>query len=282
MNGGSIVLVGKPNVGKSTLLNALLPKRLAIVSPRPQTTVYNVCGLANMGGRSVLCVDTPGVQAQTRTMTHKAMNRRALAAVEHHDVVLALFKIGSWSDADVRLLKALEDCPRPKIAVLTQMDSCDASSWEAFAKPLQASGQFAAVIPISALKGQHMDVLIGSILCLLPEAPPVSESIDPSAAFLAQEMLREQLMNQLTQEIPYQIGIEIFDLKISEVKWVIHANLVVHKLGHKKILIGQGGERIKTIGMRARMRLAQLLEHGVELRLWVQHKPEKEVLAVEQ
>ena len=273
MFSGSIVLVGKPNVGKSTLLNVLLHKPLAIISPKPQTTVYLVKGVATIGNHKVLCVDTPGIHKYIHQDRNRAMNRLAHYAMQSHDIVLCLFKAGSWEAEDANIIEWLKDVEAPKIAVITHIDTVDAYALETTMDKLRDLS-FQSIVPICAIKNTFMDILNASIICLLPEEknPEDIDNNNHSDGFLAQEMIREQLMNLLHQEIPYAVSIEILDIKQTEEKLIIHANLIVTKANHKKILVGHRGDMIKNIGMNARKRIQELLEHGVELRLWVQCK----------
>ena len=271
MLNGSIVLVGKPNVGKSTLLNILLNKPLAIISPKPQTTVYLVKGVAKIGSQKILCVDTPGIHRYIHQERNRIMNRLAHYAMQSHDIVLCLFKAGSWDAEDDTILAWLRDVEVPKIAVITHIDTVDNVALEKTIHTLRDLN-FQSISPICATKNRFMDILYANILCLLPEEKKEENDHEHSDGFLAQEMIREQIMNLLHQEIPYAVSIEIFQLKHTDEKLVIHANLIVTKPNHKKILIGHRGVMIKTIGMNARKRLQEILQRGVELRIWVQYK----------
>lgn len=273
----SLALVGKPNVGKSTLLNALLNKPLGIVSPKPQTTVYSVRGIAKIGSRKILCVDTPGIHRWIYQERGRKMNRLAHSAMQSHDLVLCLFQAGSWDADDEKIQNCLADITAPKIAIITQIDTVDQDALQTTLAKLDQS-LYQGIVPISALKNKFMDILAGTILCLIPPVKSLhEEEHEHSDAFLAQEMLREQIMNQLHQEIPYAVEIEIFSCNRTSARLVVHANLIIRKQNHKKVIVGHGGERIKTIGMLARKRLSDLLGIGVELRLWVQYKERPQV-----
>lgn len=273
----SMVLIGKPNVGKSTLLNALLKRPLAIVSPKPQTTVYLVRGIADIGPRKILCVDTPGIHRLIYQQRGRHMNRAAHAAMHEHDLILCLFQAGSWDADDDKIQHCLADIDAPKIAIITQIDSTDEAGLSRTANHLDQS-LYQGIVPISALKNRFMDVLTGTILCLIPPIKSYQEdNPQHSDAFIAQEMLREQIMNQLHQEIPYAVEIEIFSCKRTDEKLIIHANLIVRKSNHKKVIVGAQGSRIKNIGMLARKRISHILNFGVELRLWVQCKEKPRV-----
>ena len=275
---GSMVLVGKPNVGKSTLLNTLLNIPLAIISPKPQTTVYLVRGIANIGSRQILCIDTPGIHRLIHQERNRHMNRIAHYAMRSHDLVLALFKAGSWDREDENMLSWLNEIEVPKIAVITHIDTVDHASLQTTVDHLSKL-DLQGIVPISAVKNRHLDMLNANILCLMPAEQRAEDQQDPyhSDGFIAQEMLREQIMNQLHQEIPYAVTIEILTCKRTVEKLIIHANLIVTKSNHKKILVGENGCVIKSVGMLARKRISQLLNTGVELRLWVQQKERPKV-----
>lgn len=273
----SMALVGKPNVGKSTLLNRLLKKPLAIVSAKPQTTVYLVRGLADIGPRKILCVDTPGIHRFIYQERGKNMNRLAHTAMQSHDLILCLFQAGSWDEDDEKIQNCLSDIDTPKIAIITQIDNTDEAAVASTIAKLDQS-LFDGIVPISALKNKFMDILNGTILCLIPPVKSYKdEEYQHSHSFLAQEMIREQLMNQLHQEIPYGVDIEILTCESTPEKLIVHANLIVRKKNHKKVIIGQGGSLIKNIGMLARKRLSFLINTGVELRLWVQVKERPQI-----
>lgn len=268
---GSLVLVGKTNVGKSTLINALIKEPLAIISPKPQTTIYAVRGLAQIGTRTLLCVDTPGIHRHVYQERGKWMNRMAYHAMREHDVVLCLFKAGSWDQDDERVQLALSDLEQPKIAIITHIDLVDDVSLNRTVSHLNPA-LFSGIIGISVPKKRNLDILSAAILCALPDSSDAEKPEAHSAAFIAQEMIREQLMQHLHQEIPYAVQIDVTSTQRTEEKLIIHANLVVQKLNHKKVIIGQNGAKIKQMGMHARKRIAQLLGVGIELRLWVQCK----------
>lgn len=267
----SLVLVGKTNVGKSTLLNALIKNPLAIISPKPQTTIYAVRGLAEIGTRQLLCVDTPGIHQRMYQERGKQMNRMAYQAMREHDLVMCLFKAGSWDGDDERVQLAVSNLEQPKIAVITHTDAVTEAQLEDTLSHLNKE-LFSGIIGISVPKKRNLDMLAAAILCALPEHSSISPPQSHSDAFIAQEMIREQLMQSVHQEIPYAVQIEVTRTERTPEKLIIHANLIVTKLNHKKVIIGQNGSKIKHMGMHARRRISQLLGIGIELRLWVQCK----------
>lgn len=272
----SIVLIGKPNVGKSTLLNSLANKPLASVSSKPQTTVYLLRGLAEICGRKILCIDTPGIHRVIHQSRNKNMNKLSYATMHGHDLVLCLFKAGSWDIDDANIQNCLASVVVPKIAVITQIDKANEAQLEMTISKLNKE-LFTGIIAISAAKNKHIDILKASIMCAIPESKNIQGSLEHSDAFLLQEMLREQIMQQLHQELPYVLQIEPVKCERTPQKLVAHANIIANKFSQKKIIIGQHGQRIKSIGMLARKRLSHLLGIGVELRLWVQCKEQAQV-----
>ena len=266
----SCALVGRPNVGKSTLLNAWIKKPLAIISSKPQTTWYKVEGVAELGGEPWLVVDTPGLHSNYKKRANQQMNRIAKSMMDMQDVILMLVRAGEWTDMDKWVCDQLKHFDKPKICVVNQIDRCPDDVAQ-FVHDHIPPGVFEDVIPISALKKLHLDLLVASMrqLHVVPHEAYVHT---PSIEFLTQEMIREQLMRYTYKEIPYSVDIEVLIVREIESGWHIECTLHVASQSQKKMIIGAQGQMIKRIGMSARLRLCDILETKIVLKLWVSVK----------
>lgn len=271
---GAVALVGRPNVGKSTLLNALIGFRLSIVSPRPQTTRHRILGIATSEAGQVLYVDTPGLHRGAKRAMNRSLNRSARTAMAEVDLAVQLIEAGRWTDEDEALYAALVEQNVPRLLAINKVDLAkDKGALLPFVADLSARHSFDEIHYVSALKQKGLDELQQAILKRLPVRPPMfgeDEITDRSERFLAAEMVREQLMLRLDQELPYATTVEIEqftdrDDGIAE----IHAVIWVERDGQKAIVIGQGGAQLKAIGSAARRRMEQLFERKVFLKLWV-------------
>jgi GTP-binding protein Era len=271
---GLVALAGRPNVGKSTLLNALVGFRLSIVSSRPQTTRHRILGIASGEGGQILYVDTPGLHQGGKRAMNRSLNRAARAALTEVDLAVHVIEAGRWTDEDQALYAALEAQQVPRLLVLNKVDlSRDKAALLPFAASLFESHAYDGVHYVSALKEKGLKDLELDILKRLPVRPPAygeDEVTDRSERFLAAEMVREQLMRRLDQELPYATTVEIEQFKdrpdgVAE----IHAAIWVERDGQKAIVIGAGGAQLKAIGSAARRNMEQVFERKVFLRLWV-------------
>ncbi|TAL71507.1 MAG: GTPase Era [Rhodanobacter sp.] len=271
---GLVALTGRPNVGKSTLLNALIGFRLSIVSPRPQTTRHRILGIANSDAGQVLYVDTPGLHRGAKRAMNRSLNRAARAAMSDVDLVVQVIEAGRWTDEDEALYATLVEHTAPRMLVINKVDlNKDKSALLPFVAGLGEQHAFAEIHYVSALKKQGLAELEQAIRARLPVRAPIygtEEVTDRSERFLAAEMVREQLMLRLDQELPYATTVEIEEFRdrtdgITEV----HAVVWVERDGQKAIVIGQGGAQLKAIGTAARRRMEQLFDRKVYLRLWV-------------
>ena len=270
---GYVALVGRPNVGKSTLLNHLLGQKLSITSRKPQTTRHRVLGIKTRADAQLLFVDTPGMHGSEPRALNRYMNRAAGAALIDVDVVVMVVDRDSWNDDDQRVL---ERCLRSGAPVILAVNKVDKLSDKAALLPaLEELGQraaFAAIVPVSALRGHNLQALEDEITRRLPEGPfffGEDELTDRSTRFLAAEIVREKITRQLGDELPYAATVEIEDF--TEDRGVVHiaALILVERQGQKRILIGHGGSRLRSIGTEARQDLEKLLGQKVMLRLWV-------------
>lgn len=271
---GLVALAGRPNVGKSTLLNALIGFRLSIVSPRPQTTRHRILGIANRTAGQILYVDTPGLHRGAKRAMNRSLNRAARAAIDDVDVVVQVIEAGRWTDEDEALYTALLEQPSPRLLVINKVDlHKDKTALLPFVAELTAKHQYAEIHYVSALKKQGLAALERAILQRLPVRPAVygpDEVTDRSERFLAAEMVREQLMLRLDQELPYATTVEIDQFHdrpdgMAE----IHAIIWVERQGQKAIVIGAAGAQLKAIGSAARRNMERMFDRKVFLKLWV-------------
>ncbi|MGN2244565.1 GTPase Era [Frateuria sp. GZRR33] len=271
---GAVALVGRPNVGKSTLLNALIGFRLSIVSPRPQTTRHRILGIATSEAGQVMYVDTPGLHRGAKRAMNRSLNRAARTAMAEVDLAVQLIEAGRWTDEDEALYAALVEQNVPRLLAMNKVDLAkDKGALLPFVAELTATHQFEDIHYVSALKQKGLKELERAILERLPVRPPVfgeDEITDRSERFLAAEMVREQLMLRLDQELPYATTVEIEQFHDREDGVAeIHAVIWVERDGQKAIVIGQGGAQLKAIGSAARRHMERLFERKVFLKLWV-------------
>ncbi|MET0934770.1 MAG: GTPase Era [Luteibacter sp.] len=272
---GYVALVGRPNVGKSTLLNAMIGVRLSIVSHRPQTTRHRILGISSKPEGQILYVDTPGLHRGGKRAMNRSLNRAARAAITEVDLAVQVIEAGRWTDEDAAMYAALaEQQDMPRLLAINKVDlQKDKTAMLPFVADLMQKHPFDDVYYVSALKSKGLPGLEKGILKRLPEQPAVygeDEITDRSERFLASEMVREQLMLRLDQELPYATTVEIEAFHdrpdgIAEV----HAVIWVERDGQKAIVIGEGGAQLKAIGTSARKAMEHLFERKVFLKLWV-------------
>ncbi|QBB70642.1 GTPase Era [Pseudolysobacter antarcticus] len=270
---GLVALVGRPNVGKSTLLNRLIGYRLSIVSPKPQTTRHRILGIANRGQGQIIYLDTPGIHQAGKSAMNRQLNRVAQQALDEADVVIQVIEAMQWRDEDQQVYQALENIQRPRLLAINKTDT-QKSKQELlpFIAKVTGAHAFDEIYLISARRGDGLDRLEQGILKRLPQAEPMfaeDEITDRSERFLAAERVREQLMRLLNQELPYSTTVEIEQYQREGKMLRIGAVIWVEREGQKAIVIGAGGEQLKRIGTAARLQLESLLETKVFLGLFV-------------
>ena len=279
---GHVAVIGRPNVGKSTLVNALVGAKISITSNRPQTTRHRLLGIATLPDGQLLLVDTPGIHREQGrhkpSAMHRWMNRAARGALEGVDAAVLVIEAGRWDDEDTLALEALQSAGVPVVLAVNQVDRIkDKTALLPFLAKVSEGRSFAAVHPVSALRRKGLESLTQSLLALLPEQPALygeDEITDKSQRFLAGELVREQLMRQLGAELPYATTVQIESfvedtssrgvplLRIGAVIWV-------EREGQKAIVIGQGGARLREIGSKAREAMQRLFDRKVFLETWV-------------
>ncbi|PVZ16090.1 MULTISPECIES: GTPase Era [unclassified Pseudomonas] len=273
---GYVAIVGRPNVGKSTLLNHILGQKLAITSRKPQTTRHTMLGIKTEGPVQAVYVDTPGMHKANDKALNRYMNKTASAALKDVDVVIFVVDRTRWTDEDQLVLERVQYVEGPLILAVNKVDRMDDKAdliphlqW------LQEQLPKAQIVPISAQQGHNLDSLEAVIGNLLPEGEhffPDDQITDRSSRFLAAELVREKIMRQLGAELPYQVTVEIEEFKQQGRTLHIHALILVERDGQKKIIIGDKGERIKRLGTEARKDMETLFDAKVMLNLWVKVK----------
>ena len=273
---GFAAIVGRPNVGKSTLLNALLGKKVSIVSPKPQTTRHRILGILTRPEDQIIFVDTPGMHSGARRAMNRHMNRAALASLQDADVNLFVVESLSWNEEDLRILETLKQQSRPIILVLSKVDKVTPRErLLPFIQELSRRADFVEVVPLSALKRSNLEQLPSIIARHLPLSPPhfpADQITDRSPEFRAAEIVREKLTLRLRQELPYGLTVVLEQFKEEDGRLLVNAVIWVERTGQKAIVIGQGGEQLKEVGRSARIEMSNLFGQPVHLELWVKVK----------
>ena len=270
---GFAALVGRPNVGKSTLLNALVGHKLSIVTPRPQTTRHRILGIYTSPTEQIAFVDTPGLHREANRALNKAMNRTANAALADADVVVLVLEALRWGAEDELALERIRLAGRAALAAVNKVDQVrPRARLLPYLAELAARHPFLAVVPVSAQKGDNVAALRQAIRAHLPPGPvlfPAGELTDRSVQFRIAEMIREKLTLELNQEVPYGIAVEVERLAREDGQLSVDAAIWVDREGQKPIVIGAKGARLKRVGTAARLALNGLLQERLHLNLWV-------------
>ena len=276
MKCGYVAIIGRPNVGKSTLLNALIGKKISITTAKPQTTRHQILGIKTEGETQAVYIDTPGLhQAQKRAM-NRYMNRLANAVIMDSDVVVFVVDITRWTEDDEMVLNKLADVQSPVILVLNKIDKLKD---KALALPaieaVSAKYHFSHIVPLSAKRNENVDELEETIMKLIPEGPhlfPDEQVTDKNERFQIAEIIREKLIRATEQELPYSTTVVIESIKDDGKLIDINAIIWVEREGQKPIVIGKNGELLKRVGTASRKEIVKLLERKIFLRLWVKVK----------
>ena len=273
---GLIAIVGRPNVGKSTLLNHLVEQKISITSRKPQTTRHNITGIKTVGATQMVFIDTPGIHLGQERAINRYMNRAASSALNDVDVVLFVVDQNHWTQEDENVLRQVNQSGALVTVVINKVDQVGNKdnllpAIERLSKELPR----AEIIPVSALNGKNLDRLEKLIADAMPSGEhlyPDDQVTDRSVRFLSAEIIREKITRQLGAELPYQVAVEIEDFKQEAALITIHALVLVERDGQKKILIGEKGARLKNIGQQARLDMEKMLETKVMLKIWVKVK----------
>ncbi len=270
---GFIAIVGRPNVGKSTLLNRILGQKLSITSAKPQTTRHRILGIKTTDAMQAIYVDTPGLHQGKQRAINRYMNRAAMDAMVDVDVVLFVVDGLRWTDEDQMVLERLSQARCPVVLVVNKVDRVEPRDrLLPHLQTLAARGAFAEIVPLSAKSGSNVGVLEEIIGRLLPEGEcyfDPEQLTDRSERFLAAELVREKLMRNLGDELPYALAVEVEEFKEEQELLRIGAVIWVERSAQKAIVIGKGGERLKLVGQQARIDMERLFGSRVFLRLWV-------------
>jgi GTP-binding protein Era len=271
---GFVAIAGRPNVGKSTLLNVFVGQKLSIVTPRPQTTRNRLIGLAQLPGAQIAFVDTPGLHLGQRRALNRAMNRTAAAALGDADLVLLVLEALRWTEEDDLALARIRDAGRSVIAVVNKVDRVrPRERLLPYMAELAKRHDFREIVPVSALRRRNLDDLLRVIVAALPLGQamfPLDQVTDRSVNFRIAETIREKLTMELVEELPYGIAVEIEQNDVTaDGRHAVSAVIWVEREGHKPIVIGADGSRLKRVGRAARLELNHLLGGRFHLTLWV-------------
>jgi GTP-binding protein Era len=271
---GFAALVGRPNVGKSTLLNAMVGQKVSIVTPRPQTTRHRIVGIAHLPNAQIAFVDTPGLHQHGSRALNKAMNRTAATSLNDADLVVLVIDATKWTAEDDLALERVVASGLPAIAAVNKIDQIHPrDKLLPYMADLAKRHNFAAIVPISALKANGVEALKTTIAESLPVAPAMyadDQLTESSLEFRIAEMIREKLTLELNQEVPYGVAVEVEQMKDAEDgQLTVDAAIWVDREGQKPIVIGAKGERLKRVGRSARIALNDLLNRRLHLNLWV-------------
>ena len=273
---GFVAIVGRPNVGKSTLLNALLERKISIVSPKPQTTRHRILGILHRPQAQLVFVDTPGLHSGGKRAMNRHMNRTAQVSLADADVNLLVIEALAWTAEDQVVLDRVVASGRPVILVVNKVDKVRPKErLLPLIEELTHRASFAEVIPLSASKRDNLAKLPDLIVAHLPLSPPhfpPEQVTDRSEQFRAAEIIREKLTLRLHQELPYGLTVEIERFAHEDGRWMINAVIWVERRSQKAIVIGQGGEQLKEVGRMSRLEIAAMLNCSVHLELWVKVK----------
>jgi GTP-binding protein Era len=268
-----VAIIGRPNVGKSTLLNHILGQKLCITSRKPQTTRHTLLGIKTEDDLQMIFVDTPGIHTNQERAINRVMNRSAASVISDVDVLVFVVDRFEWSEADEYVAKYLSNSTVPVIIAVNKVDMIeDKEALLPHLKFLETKVNAADLIPLSALRRTNLDELEEKIKTYMPARIhmfPEDQITDRSERFLAAEIVREKIMRQLGAEVPYQVTVEIEEFRAEKRVTHISALILVERDGQKKIIIGSNGERIKKIGEQARADIESLLDCKVMLRTWV-------------
>jgi GTP-binding protein Era len=273
---GLVALVGRPNVGKSTLLNHLVGQKVSITSRKPQTTRQRLLGIKTIDQAQIVYVDTPGFHLGYKKALNRYMNRTITNTVNDVDVILFMIDRLRFTEDEDKLLEGLGKVQCPVFLVINKVDVMDdKEQLLPFIDTARARFPFAEVVPVSALKEQNTDALEQTLVRYLPENPwlyPEDQLTDRSARYLAAEFVREKITRQMGDELPHEVAVEIEEFRVENGVYHIGALILVERAGQKRMLIGSEGSRLKLIGTEARMELERLFDSKVMLKLWVKVK----------
>jgi GTP-binding protein Era len=276
MRCGFVAVVGRPNVGKSTLINAVMGTKVSIVTAKPQTTRHRILAIYTTEDVQIVFVDTPGLHRKAGKAMNRMMNRTAANALADAELVLFVSEAGRWTDEDSDVIRRLKNVSAPVVAVLNKVDLVHPKEKLLVAiSAMSERHEFADILPVSAKKHDNLDTLVSLIPGYLPESPqlfPSDMQTDRSSEFQAAEIIREKLTLSLHQEIPYGLTVQIEKYETDADRTTINAIIWVERDSQKGIVVGKGGSVLKRVGQAARVELKQRLGRSVHVELWVKVK----------
>lgn len=271
---GLIAIVGRPNVGKSTLLNRLVGQKISITSHKPQTTRHRITGILTHKDAQYVFVDTPGFQTQYHNALNRAMNRSVVQSLQDVDAVLLVIDALQFNSRDREVLKLLSS--HPTLLVINKIDKlADKKQLLPFIEKVSKEHHFAAIVPVSAQKNLQLKELLQTVREFLPENPPLypdDEITDRNERFLAAELIREKVFRLLGEEVPYAVSVVVDDFVFERGLRRIQASIIIDKSSQKAIIIGAKGEKLKVIATQARQDMEKLFGGKVFLQVWVKVK----------
>jgi len=273
---GYVAIVGRPNVGKSTLLNRILGQKLSITSRKPQTTRKQILGIKTTEDLQIVYVDTPGLHSIQKNAINKHMNRAASSALHDVDVVAFMVDATTWTDDDEMVLEKLKDLDIPVLLILNKIDKLhEKSDLLPIIENIKEKREFSAIFPVCAKSGVGVDDLEKTFSSHMTEGPFFFEEdqiTDQNLIFRVGECIREKIVRQCGQELPYATAVDVEEFKDDGKMYRIQAVIWVERPGQKAIIIGRGGDRLKKIGSEARKDIQDILKKKVYLNLWVKFK----------
>jgi len=273
---GHVAIVGRPNVGKSTLVNALVGRKVTIVAPKPQTTRHRILGVVNRPDAQLVLVDTPGLHESARRVMNQYMNRVAISSSQDADVILFVIEAMRFTDEDSWVWDRVRGLKQPLFLIVNKVDRVfPKGQLLPFLEQMTERIPASEIVPVSALESDNLDRLVELVGARLPVSPPLFAPdvlTDRDEPFHAAEIVREKLTLKLREELPYGINVQIERFAEENGRIMINAVIWVERAGQKAIVIGQGGERLKEIGRLARIELNDLWQRSVHLELWVKVK----------
>lgn len=273
---GYVSIVGRPNVGKSTLLNRLIDHKISIVTRKPQTTRWQIRGIKSTADYQVIFTDTPGYQNAHKNAMNRYMNREVINSLSHTDVVLFVVEALKWGRDDALVAEVLKEVSAPTVLVINKLDLLkERAILLPYIDSLKEKLSFAEIVPLSARRRRDVDLLERKIAAMLPTGEPLlpaDQITDKSARFLAAEYIREKVMERLGDELPYRVSVTIDEFNEKPALLRLSATIWVERRSHRSILIGANGRMLKSIGADARIELEKFFAKKVYLQTWVKTK----------
>jgi GTP-binding protein Era len=273
---GYIALIGRPNVGKSTLMNRLIKQKISITSRKPQTTRHRVLGIHTKDNYQFIYVDTPGIHREEHQAMNKMMNQTAKRVLDDVDVAVMIMDAHHWQPEDEDILTLVKQTSKPTILVINKVDRIkDKENLLPLIQTMQEKHTFTAIIPLSARTGVQVDNLENQLQQFLPASPhffAADQVTDRSTKFICSEIMREKVFRFCGQELPYATSVEIESFKEDDKLITMHVLIIVDKENHKRMLIGNKGEKMKEMATQARLDMQRLLDKKIMLKCWVKVK----------